>query len=68
MGNGLPKPSDIDLSRLSGSTRSAIDIVRAAGEEVSDLAIAILQRVDDGELTINQAVKLIIEMSKRPNA
>ena len=55
------RQSEPDLT-MSASVRRAVDVVRAAGEEVSDEAIEILERVEQGEIDTEEAVRLIIHL------
>ncbi|MDH3645952.1 MAG: antitoxin VbhA family protein [Gammaproteobacteria bacterium] len=48
---------------LSDSVRRAVDVARAAGEEVSAEAIGILERVEQGEIDTEEAVRLIIQLN-----
>ena len=54
-----------DYSSLPAATRRAVDIVRAYDEEVSELAIAVLQELDDDALTTRQAVRMIMRMNNK---
>ena len=55
-------PGPLDEYRLPASVRSAIDIVRAAGGAVSAETIELLCRVESGEITTEEAIRLITEM------
>ena len=48
---------------MSPGVRRAVDVVRAAGEEVSAEAIEILERVEREEIDTEEAVRLIIQLN-----
>ena len=52
----------LGVRAMSPRVRCAVDVVRAAGEIVSDEGIEILERVERGEIDTEEAVRQIILM------
>lgn len=49
-----------DAMQLSNSTKKAIGAVRASGGNVSDNDLILAAKIDKGEITTEQAIKILI--------
>ena len=45
---------------LSNSTKKAIGAVRASGGDITDNDILLAKKIDQGELTTDQAIQIVI--------
>jgi len=63
MATGPDKLNQFEARSMSPSVRRAVDTVRAGGENVSDEAIQILERVERREIDSEEAVRLIIQLN-----
>ena len=59
MTNRVNELDRITARAMSPNVRRAVDVVRAAGEDVSDWAIEILERVARKEIDTEEAIRLI---------